>query len=100
MVSLLGRRQQIWGSLISLLQAGIVSGSTSTAQLRGRALLGTQDAKGLLCRGRGGGISISVTLLGPLVAIGEEQMSLASYPGAMAQLTPLTPVTPGPQAPC
>lgn len=90
------RRQQIWGSLISLLQAGIIS--TSTAQLHGWALPGTWEAKGLLCEGRGGGTSVSVTLLGLLMASGEEQRSLASYPGATAQLTPLTPVTPGPRA--
>lgn len=80
--------------------AGTVPGSTSTGQLHGRALLGTQDAKGLLCEDRGGGTSISITSLGPLVARGKEQISLAPYPGAMAQLTPLTPVTPvmpGPQ---
>lgn len=85
---------QIWGSLISLLQAGTGSGPTSTAQLHGQALLRTWDAKGLLHRGRGGDTSISVTLLGPFLASGEEQMSLALHPGAMVQLTPLTPVTP------
>lgn len=89
---------QIWGSLISLLQARTGSGPTSTAQLHGQALLGTWDAKGLLHRGRGGDTSISVALLGLFLASGED-MSLAPYLGAMAHLTPLTPVTPRSWAP-
>lgn len=95
-----GRRQQIWGSHISLLQAGIVSGSTSTAQFQGWALLKTRNVKGLLHRGRGWDTSISIALLGALLASGEKQVSLALYPGAMFQLMPLTPVTPGPRGPC